>query len=145
MNLEARLDKLMSYWSEYNQIQSELETILDDEMEDRVWFEEMFFDLIAKIKLTIKESTPQTSIIATPTPPLPSASTPVEGVAAMHHVRLPKIDLPKFSGDYGDWFPFQDVFNTMINENPQLSNIQKFQYLKSSVTGEAADVIHSLE
>lgn len=42
---------------------------------------------------------------------------------------------------------FFDIFNSIINMNPTLSDIQKFQYLKSSIfmTGNASNVIKSLE
>lgn len=61
------------------------------------------------------------------------------------HVRLPKIDLPTFSGAYKDWHPFFDIFNSLIHSNESLNDIQRFHYLKSSLKGDAAETIASLE
>lgn len=55
--------------------------------------------------------------------------------------RLPKINLPKFSGDYIDWVPFQDLFSSLVHNNDSLNKVQKFFYLKSSISGEAANLI----
>lgn len=41
--------------------------------------------------------------------------------------------------------PFSQMFRTIIIENNKLTNIEKFQYLRSSLTNEAADAIESLE
>lgn len=60
-------------------------------------------------------------------------------------VKLPVIDLPKFSGVYSKWLEFYDSFNAIIQNNHDLEDIQKFQYLKGLLTGEAAQVIQALE
>ncbi|XP_031339663.1 uncharacterized protein LOC116168131 [Photinus pyralis] len=59
-------------------------------------------------------------------------------------VKLPTIKLPTFSGNYADWICYYDTFNSLINVDDNLTNIQKFHYLKSSLTGSAAEVIASL-
>nr|XP_012232203.1 PREDICTED: uncharacterized protein LOC105677895 [Linepithema humile] len=60
-------------------------------------------------------------------------------------VRLPKIELPTFSGLYKDWYAFFDVFNSLIHSNGLLNDVQRFHYLKSALKGEAAETISSLE
>ncbi|XP_018374068.1 PREDICTED: uncharacterized protein LOC108768208 [Trachymyrmex cornetzi] len=60
-------------------------------------------------------------------------------------IRLPKIDLPTFSGAYEDWHPFHDTFCSLIHSNDSLNVVQKFHYSKSALKGEAAKVIASLE
>ncbi|XP_033220965.1 uncharacterized protein LOC117175366 [Belonocnema kinseyi] len=59
-------------------------------------------------------------------------------------VKLPTITLPKFDGTFKDWLPFRDTFKSLIHDNTRLSNIQKFHYLSSTLTGDAARVIQSL-
>lgn len=63
----------------------------------------------------------------------------------MTHVRLPKLNLPTFSGKYDDWFPFFDAFNSIIHSNASLNNLQRLQYLRASLAGEASDIVSSLE
>ncbi|XP_066585540.1 uncharacterized protein [Prorops nasuta] len=59
-------------------------------------------------------------------------------------LRLPKLDLPKFSGDYSEWSTFYDSFKSMIHDNSTLPGVQKFHYLKACLQGEASSVIRSL-
>lgn len=40
---------------------------------------------------------------------------------------------------------FKDTFTSVIDTNTRLSAIQKFQYLRSSLSAEALQVIHTLE
>lgn len=58
---------------------------------------------------------------------------------------LPEIKIPKFSGKYKEWRKFYNLFRTLVHENQNLSNIQRFSYLQSSVTEEASDLIGYLE
>jgi len=61
------------------------------------------------------------------------------------HLRsLPKITLPKFSGNYHEWRPFHDLFTSMINSSSELSSVEKFYYLRSSLSGEALQCISNL-
>ncbi|XP_046752270.1 uncharacterized protein LOC124415046 [Diprion similis] len=55
--------------------------------------------------------------------------------------RLPRIELPSFSGNYSDWKPFHDLFTSMVRENLQLSEVEKPHYLKTSLTGEPSQLI----
>ncbi|KAL3266383.1 hypothetical protein HHI36_010560 [Cryptolaemus montrouzieri] len=64
---------------------------------------------------------------------------------SVFNVRLPKIDLPTFNGDYDSWLPFRDSFKTMIHENKTLLDVQKFHYIRSSLKGQASSIINALE
>ncbi|KYN23208.1 hypothetical protein ALC57_04374, partial [Trachymyrmex cornetzi] len=59
--------------------------------------------------------------------------------------RLPRIALPKFSGKITDWENFRNMFESLVACNDTLSNTQKFHYLKTSVTGDAAIMISNLK
>ena len=58
--------------------------------------------------------------------------------------RLPKLILPTFLGDSLTWQMFWDSFNAAIHANPSLSEIQKFNYLKAQLQGDAARTIEGL-
>lgn len=60
-------------------------------------------------------------------------------------LQLPRIALPKFSGQFTDWENFRSTFESLIATNDALSNTQKFHYLKSSVQGDAALLINNLK
>lgn len=56
-------------------------------------------------------------------------------------VKLPKLDMITFSGDKLKWSEFWDSFECAIHRNKKLSEIEKFNYLNSKVSGEAKSAI----
>ncbi|XP_011862827.1 PREDICTED: uncharacterized protein LOC105559270, partial [Vollenhovia emeryi] len=139
-HIEERKDKLNRHWEEYNNLQSQLEIIDEAEANDRVAFEQAYYDLSARMRDLIR---PVTSAIPIATPS--SSATDTQASGSSCSFRLPKLDLPKFSGSYDEWFPFHDSFVAIIHANTSLSNIHKLQYLRAAVTGDASAVINSLE
>ncbi|XP_044574182.1 uncharacterized protein LOC123258378, partial [Drosophila ananassae] len=77
-----------------------------------------------------------------------AASTPISQDDAMNavatHNELPKIQIKRFSGDYKEWPAFWDIYKSTIHKKRQLSDKQKFHYLKSLLTDEAANLIAHL-
>lgn len=61
------------------------------------------------------------------------------------NVKLPEISLQPFNGNYMEWKSFIATFNSLIDSNASLSKISKFQYLKRSLLGTAAQAIESLD
>lgn len=57
---------------------------------------------------------------------------------------LLKLTLPTFSGDSLTWQTFWDSFYAAIHTNTSLSGIQKFNYLKAQLQGDAARAIDGL-
>ncbi|KAF8764581.1 hypothetical protein HNY73_022643 [Argiope bruennichi] len=55
--------------------------------------------------------------------------------------RLPEIPLPKFSGHYQDWQNFKIQFENIIDNNDKLTENQKLYYLKSTLSGAAAEIV----
>lgn len=60
-------------------------------------------------------------------------------------VKLPKLTVPPFSGDYQEWNTFKDAFCTLIDNHAGLSDGNKLSFLKSSLRGNALRVINSLQ
>ena len=46
-------------------------------------------------------------------------------------VKLPKLEIKKFSGKVQEWSEFWDSFKSAIDSDPDLANIDKFKYLRS--------------
>lgn len=57
------------------------------------------------------------------------------------NVKLPRINIPSFSGKFTDWAAFKDAFESLIKNRHSLSALEKLHYLKSSVEGDANDLI----
>ncbi|XP_055678141.1 uncharacterized protein LOC129786910 [Lutzomyia longipalpis] len=60
---------------------------------------------------------------------------------SINQVKLPQLTMPTFTGNYADWSSFKDSFSCTIHQNKGLSNVQKFQYLKAQLSGEAASIV----
>ena len=139
--LKERKAKLEQHWLDYAMIQSQIEGLDESEAGDRASFEEAYYVLAAKITelLDPPVSPSQETRMSSP------LTTGTFGTADTANVRLPKLNLPKFTGKYDEWFPFFDKFNSSIHSNASLNNVQKLQYLRGCLSGEAGDVISSLE
>lgn len=59
-------------------------------------------------------------------------------------VKLPKLTLPTFNGEYSEWANFRDQFVATIGDNKELSDVQKLMYLKSQLTDTAAELLSSV-
>ena len=59
-------------------------------------------------------------------------------------VKLPKISLPHFRGDLLRWTAFWDSFESAVHSNDRLSEIDKFNYLRSLLEGTAYDAVAGL-
>ncbi|XP_070854717.1 uncharacterized protein [Drosophila suzukii] len=57
---------------------------------------------------------------------------------------LPKIHIKLFTGDYKEWPAFKNIFESTIHSKQHLTAIQKLHYLKTYITGEAADLIRHM-
>ncbi|XP_054706701.1 uncharacterized protein LOC129216512 [Uloborus diversus] len=60
------------------------------------------------------------------------------------NVKLPKMNLPLFSGNLHEWLSFKDIFLASIHQNKNLSDAMKLQYLKSSLKGDAFRIVQSI-
>ncbi|KAI4475233.1 hypothetical protein M0802_015237, partial [Mischocyttarus mexicanus] len=74
----------------------------------------------------------------------PPASPVRKYEQARSRASLPTIELPKFSGSFTDWKPFEDLFSSLVRNDPDISSVEKMHYLRSSLEGEAARVISNL-
>lgn len=59
--------------------------------------------------------------------------------------KLPKLTIPEFSGALIDWKPYWDLFSSVIHTNSNVPTIEKFHYLRNSLSGEAKKAIEGLQ
>ncbi|XP_062538371.1 uncharacterized protein LOC134206659 [Armigeres subalbatus] len=101
--------------------------------------EDVYCDLRSSLRSLKNESTPGTA---------PAVQTPVASLPAVNPtstVKLPELRLPSFSGRLREWVTFRDMFQSLIHRNRQLSDMDKFSYLRSSLVGEALQEVTALE
>ncbi|KOB71156.1 Uncharacterized protein OBRU01_14292, partial [Operophtera brumata] len=56
--------------------------------------------------------------------------------------KLPKIVIPKFTGNYSEWITFRDLFKSLVHET-KIDNVVKMQYLKGLLGGEAEQLVRN--
>ena len=59
----------------------------------------------------------------------------------LSRMKLPDIKLPTFGGDLLKWTQYWDQMQAGIFSNPNLADVDKFTYLRSSLTGDALNLI----
>uniref|UniRef100_A0A182W6B1 DUF1758 domain-containing protein n=1 Tax=Anopheles minimus TaxID=112268 RepID=A0A182W6B1_9DIPT len=65
-------------------------------------------------------------------------STMSQTMHGVSRVKLPKVELPTFSGEITQWLTYKDRFTSMVHDVAELSDVLKLQYLLASLKGEAA-------
>lgn len=142
--IECRLNTFESLYHKYDALQNDLEEAADDPSEqytEREDFEKQYYALLAIARQLIADSRK----------PCAGDSDSEVAVSCTSHthkhnsIRLPKIDLPKFSGDYHDWLEYRDTFLSIIHQNDSIDNINKLHYLRASLRGSALLVIDNLD
>lgn len=143
--IRFRLEKLEAKWDEFENIQRDIEEVetyeenIEEHRRARADFEETYFKVRAGLASKLPRQTPQYATQAST-----SFDTPGANSSSVHtYVRLPRINLPEFDGNYENWLQFHDTFRALIDSSPELSNIQKFHYLRASLKGDALKLIDS--
>ena len=72
------------------------------------------------------------------------SNTSLQSTSTSQFHKLPKLTLPTLSGVILEWQTFWDCYESSIHNNISLSEVQKFFYMKSLLTDEAASVIEGL-
>lgn len=135
--LEARLKGIEENFQTFNIVQNQI-TLLDDSEAQRnegEKIEKIYYELVERAYQLLDSNRVEQ---------LQSPLSPTY-VQASPDIKLPKIELVKFSGDYKQWVNFSEIFKSLVIKNSTLTEVQKLYYLKAVVVGEAASLINSLE
>ncbi|KAK9744172.1 Protein of unknown function (DUF1759) [Popillia japonica] len=138
-----RLFRFESLLERFDNIQNDIEILHDNsevQVAEREQFENNFYRLLssAKIKVNLFVETVDVSDNS-------AESTHASDVNVLNNIKLPQIILPKFNGNYDDWLEFRDTFESLIHKNDRINNIQKFHYLRASLSLGPAQIIRSSE
>ncbi|XP_062541585.1 uncharacterized protein LOC134209604 [Armigeres subalbatus] len=140
----VRLEKLDEMWENVNDVILNIETHDDyDEEEDncskqRSEFSSKYYDLKSLLLDKVKEFQEP--------PALNQSNRNLEAAdqATMERVRLPQIVLQTFDGNIDDWLSFRDLYLSLIHRKADLSEVEKFHYLKGCLAGEAKSLVDPL-
>ncbi|XP_017461913.1 PREDICTED: uncharacterized protein LOC108355259, partial [Rhagoletis zephyria] len=142
--LNVRLESLEQICTRFNSAHDKLEEQDFDEIggQLRISFDDLLVTLRSRIRHEIGKRQSQ----------LPPCSTlrhdqTSEGqtIIMQSRPRLPELKLPVFSGNYTEYTSFFSMFSTIIGRDPDLTDVERLQHLRSSLKGAALDTIRSLE
>ncbi|XP_070550376.1 uncharacterized protein [Ptychodera flava] len=124
------------------------ETILQDTTDDGyndelIEQDEVTTGFILRIEKVRRYFTRQENEVSV-VPTQANTSPPHTDNVSKRTVHLPKLSLPRFAGDLLQWKTFHDSFDSAVNQDSSLSNVQKFQYLRGQLDDEASRVIEGL-
>ena len=153
-NLSAKLTTLDTLNSEI------VELTPGDQLEDEIGRADEYSEKIQRTLLQVRKALnppppvdkppdatpPRTDPACSPEPPPhlpPDTGTSATGVASSK-VKLPKISLPHFKGNPIYWTAFWDSYESAVHLNSALSDIDKFNYLRSLLEKSAYDAIAGL-
>lgn len=148
--VEARLQCLEEYWNSYrNSYQQLLKSTKKEQRKNIKYFTEDLYSECEEIYLDVKTEMTDTlqlwntEKVGDSIQNTSSCSSQKDSSGT--EVKLPRINLPTFTGMYEEWQSFEDTFTALISNNKTLSNVQKLHYLKSCLTGEARNTIKHIQ
>ena len=94
-------------------------------------------DFAAKHRVLLAKIKSKTAV----TPIIHQTPTVPNQAPKNNFVKLPFLHVQKFGGDPTEWSSFWDVFASAIDKNDELEPVQKFNYLRSYLYGDAARAI----
>ncbi|XP_036340244.1 uncharacterized protein LOC118749546 [Rhagoletis pomonella] len=121
-SVKSYMQLLSEQWARFNSAQDAVEVSCgsdNSEVEENVriqaeaWFSTALanFNRVQKCRAESQHPSPPTTVSA--------------------GIRLPKMELPTFSGDSTEWIGFFDAFSSLVDCDAALSNVQKLHYLRS--------------
>lgn len=132
VEVPVRLENLNSLWTEFNRIQADMEQLEGTEeaqealLKERTEIEKAYYR--AKGTLMFKTNALNDS---------QSNQPRFQESTHQPQIKLPEVKLPTFSGEFDNWLNFHDLFLSLVHTSTHLSTIQKFYYLRSSLSDEA--------
>ena len=119
------------------------EDAIPQEIEEADLYKASIYEAIAKIDLcySAKAKPKTTSTSASSAGP---SRTPDIPTSASSRVKLPKLTLRPFNGDITAWTTFWDSYESAVHNNRELTDIDKFNYLRSLLEKSAYDCIAGL-
>ncbi|XP_022817401.1 uncharacterized protein LOC111350200 isoform X1 [Spodoptera litura] len=142
--VETRLQTIEEYWNKFTTTHYNLLKVVPKEKKnDIAYFVNEDYFVIEDLYLCLQGDLKD--LMRSMINPRLSDVTGSTGTTFEGNVKLPRIQLPSFSGMYEDWTTFKDLFTSLVHNNSMLSKVQKLHYLKSSVSGEAAMLLKHIQ
>ena len=112
--------------------------MVKEEIEQADGFNEGAYAILVRIECVLRS----TLVVPSPTSVPSAPSTDLSSSAReWSRVKLPKLTIQPFGGDLTTWTPFWELYCAAIHDNPSLTDMEKFDYLRSLPEHTALDAI----
>lgn len=150
--VQGRIVLLDKYWQKFEKQHDEILECDEDDAEDlsKPYFEQGTHEKIESLYSDAIGFLYQSLVqFETPNEAGSSTSSVTSPQQLQGHIRnqqqkdikLPRITIPSFSGDFKSWTTFHDLFQSLVVNNTSLSDVERLHHLKSSLTGDAASLL----
>lgn len=121
--LQLRISRMDKMLDSFDEVQLSIECIVDEPESqeiERSEFEKSYYKILTLARKILNDCKRAESI---------ATELNTRRSCSHNNIKLPIIQLPKFSGSYDNWLEFHDTFSSLIHENDDIDNINKFHYL----------------
>ncbi|XP_049866891.1 uncharacterized protein LOC126367429 [Pectinophora gossypiella] len=147
--IEARYEILETYWKDFQTRHSTLLSIKASERKEFEYFSKHCYDTCMEIyldmKTRMKEKLMELDGVKNRPASIIESSDQSQCKQPVVSTKLPAVQLPTFSGDYKSWLSFRDLYESLVHNNPNISKVNKCQYLKTSLQGEAENLVKQIQ
>ncbi|XP_037929161.1 uncharacterized protein LOC119663624, partial [Teleopsis dalmanni] len=128
--LQLKLEKLKNCWAKISQLNDEC-LFNNDEIDqgDFIQLESIYEEVYIQLQEELNVRSQNVSETRT---------------TVSNNIKLPPLNVPIFSGRIEEWCPFWELFDRLVQQNHNLVDVERMQYLKGSLRGEAARLINHL-
>ncbi|VDL66297.1 unnamed protein product [Nippostrongylus brasiliensis] len=130
---------------EQEKLMLDLNKHLEDDSND---LEILTIQWLNNIEFRLEELTQQATLIATPRNSSNGTSDQDSHfqtrVDRCQRIRRPSLEVPAFSGDFREFATFWSVFKSLVHDDAELSDQEKFLFLKQALKGKAATSVRSI-
>ncbi|XP_044594851.1 uncharacterized protein LOC123272215 [Cotesia glomerata] len=140
-SLKARMEVLIQEWQQFSLIHDHLASNATEEFLQHPYIKDGTFDV--SYRSYIGARTALSTLIHqldAPAQPIPAQQV---APRVPHRVALPPLNINHFSGDYAKWPEFRDMFTSIVINCEGLQDVERLHYLKTHLTGQAAQLIAS--
>ncbi|RVE41994.1 hypothetical protein evm_013355 [Chilo suppressalis] len=109
------------------------DTSAEEQDSIRAEFDESYFHILALHRQLVPSNESQLN---------QSLPTALER-SSTYNLKLPKLQLPTFSGHIKSWPEYYDIFNSLVHNNESLTDTERMHYLVSSLSGDALGLIRT--
>lgn len=152
-DVELRFKNSSTLLQDFENIQSIIESLceendLESHFKEGEEFQERYYliqDFLSTYIKNEKKDSDNVSNVTQPITPVNNFTNSRNNFDSLQNVLLPKLKLPTFSGNFEQWLNFKLSFISIIDSNCNLTDLQKFQFLKASLEGYASRFVEGLE